>query len=316
MMPNTASTDDLFAVCVDHYAYSEPVAGVLSKVLFWSQFPQYRLRGRLGIFKTDAEIAKDVRKHPKTVGRLLRKVCAPAESGKSNAVFLTRYAPKPWHPSGRVRWLFRTELGDEIIDAAKALAKARLSRKSRKQNVATGRSELHRPAASKRSDRSPRYAATHIKQKHYTDSQTETLSSVEAERETESYEEKGFPEGIERFARLWKTACEECDRPRLAWRPSEVRRWSSELSTFIQEMGVAETPDEDVMARLRVLVRDFEWIKEQMGRAFRRYNTDALLIESFVRYSTKLWLAVEKRLAEKKFETSLPPKKSLSEYKI
>src|SRR6478735_7893972 len=89
------------------------------------------------------------------------------------------------------------------------------------------------------------------------ESHSESLSSAEAERETESYEEKGFPEGIERFASFWKTACEECNRPTLAWRPSEVRGWSSKLSKFIQEMGVAGTSDEDVMARLRVLVRDF-----------------------------------------------------------
>jgi hypothetical protein len=161
MTRSIASTDDLFAVCADRYGYPEPAARVLSDVLYWSQFPQHHLRGQLGIFKTDGELARELHKHPKTVGRLLRKVCAPAESGKPDAVFLTRYAPKPWHPSGRVRWLFRTELGDEIIAYALERAEVRLSRKrSRKQNAATGRRDMHRSAASKRSDRSPQYAAT------------------------------------------------------------------------------------------------------------------------------------------------------------
>ena len=77
-------------------------------------------------------------------------------------------------------------------------------------------------------------------------------------------------------------------------------------------MGVAETPDEDVMARLRLLVGDLSWLSERMGTAFMQYNTDGLLIQSFVRYSTKLWLATENRLAEKR-EAS---KSKLSEYKI
>ena len=80
---------------------------------------------------------------------------------------------------------------------------------------------------------------------------------------------------------------------------------------------MAETSDDDVMARLRVLIRDFESIKERMGRAFERYDTDGLHIESFVRYSTKLWLAAEKTVAEElKAPKFKPLVKSLSEYKI
>ena len=55
------------------------------------------------------------------------------------------------------------------------------------------------------------------------------------------------------------------------------------------------------MARLRVLVSDFDYISEQMGPAFRRYNADGLLIESFVQFSTKLWLAAERILKDQAF---------------
>ena len=246
MARNTVSSDDLFTVCAHQYGYAESVARVLSNLLFWSQFAQNYFRGHIGIYKTDGELARELHKHPKTVGRLLREVSAPAEKDKPRAVFHTRYGPKPGAPGGRVRWLFRTELGDQIIEAAKARAEARLSQKSRRQNAATGRREMQGSATPKRFDRSPQYAATHIRQNHFSNSRTDTLSSAEAERETpNSYEEKESREGIERLVRCWKTVCEECNRPELAWRTSEVRRWSAGLGKFIHERGVADMSDEN-----------------------------------------------------------------------
>ncbi len=41
-------------------------------------------------------------------------------------------------------------------------------------------------------------------------------------------------------------------------------------------------------------------VTERMGPAFMKYNRDGLLIESFVRYGTKLWLAAGKKLAEQR----------------
>ena len=87
MARKIVSDDDLFDVCADRYGYTEPLGRTLSNVLFWSQFAQHRLRRQLGFFKTDAELARDIHKHPKTVGRLLREVCAPAENEKRGAVF-------------------------------------------------------------------------------------------------------------------------------------------------------------------------------------------------------------------------------------
>ena len=60
------------------------------------------------------------------------------------------------------------------------------------------------------------------------------------------------------------------------------------------------------MARLRLLAGDFSWLRERMGPAFMRYNTDGLLIQSFVRYGTKLWLATENKLAEREASKSKP----------
>jgi hypothetical protein len=320
---NNPTASDFFEVCLRHFP--EPQARVASELLFWSQFAEHTFRGRTGFYKENRELGEKIGKHPKSVGRILRKFCALVGEDRPDALFIIDHGPKPRARSGRVRWLSRTPRGDELVIAAqkfaaeRQLAAARRGRKTRGQNVAIEEHKAGLSVSAKGPDRSPQNVATHLKQKHFSDSQTDTLSSAEAERETESYEEKGFPEGIERFARLWKTVCEECNRPTLAWRPSEVRGWSSKLSKFIQEMGVAETPDEDVMARLRVLVRDFDSIKYQMSRAFERYNTDGLHIESFVRYSTKLWLAAEKRLEEERKASKLKAsnhRKSLSDMKI
>ena len=82
-------------------------------------------------------------------------------------------------------------------------------------------------------------------------------------------------------------------------------------------MGVAKASDEDVIARLRLLAGDLEWLRERMGDAFMGYNSDGLLIESFVRYGKKLWLAAEKRLAEERKAKSLASQRpSLANYKI
>src|SRR5262245_39416083 len=108
MTRDIASSDDIFAVCATSYDYPEPIARVLSHTLYWSQHPKHELAGQLGIYKTDAELAKELHKHPKTIGRLLRQVCSPVGSDKPRPVFHTRYAPMPSQYSGRVRWLFRT----------------------------------------------------------------------------------------------------------------------------------------------------------------------------------------------------------------
>jgi hypothetical protein len=310
-----ATTPDLFQVSLRHF--SQPVASVASELLFWSQCGEHKLRGREGFYKEDADLVQAIGKDASSIRRALARICAKVGEDRPEALFEIAHGPKPGQRSGQVRWLFRKPRGDELIGEALLLAQAR---QEKRQRSATKRSGKAPPVGRIRPHRSAQNERTLSIQMDSSESHSESLSSAEAERETESYEEKGFPEGIERFASFWKTACEECNEPTLAWRPSEVRRWSSKLSEFIQEMGVAQMSDEDVMARLRVLVRDFELIKERMGRAFERYNTDGLHIESFVRYSTKLWLATEKIVEEErkasKFKASRPLVKDLSEYKI
>ena len=140
-----ASRDDLFAVCADRFP--EPVARVASILLFWSQLAQHHFRGRLGIYKTDADIAAEIRKHPKTAGRLVVKVCALPGTTFASDLFVMAYGPKPRAHSGRVRWLFRTALGDQLIDKALELAGVPPSAEAscghqRKQISLTGHCEI------------------------------------------------------------------------------------------------------------------------------------------------------------------------------
>ena len=54
-MQLTALEVDIFRVC--RKRYPERIARVASVALYWSQFAEYQLRGRLGIYKTDDDLA-------------------------------------------------------------------------------------------------------------------------------------------------------------------------------------------------------------------------------------------------------------------
>src|SRR5206468_2390684 len=100
------SSSDLFQVCLQYF--TEPEARVASEVLFWSQFAEHEVRGRVGFFKEDRELGEAIGKHPKSVGRTLIKLCAKLGEDNPEALFIVEHGPKPWAKSGRVRWLFRT----------------------------------------------------------------------------------------------------------------------------------------------------------------------------------------------------------------
>jgi hypothetical protein len=256
MMPrsNNPTASDFFEVCLRHFP--EPQARVASELLFWSQFAEHTFRGRIGFYKENRELGEKIGKHPKSVGRTLRKFCALVGEDRPDALFIIDHGPKPRARSGRVRWLIRTPRGDELVIVAQTLAAERqlaaaLRLKTRRRNAAIGEHKTGPSVSAKGPDRSPQYAATHLEQKNFSDSQTDTLSLAEERETPDFYEEKESREEIkiEKFASFWKTACEECNKPTLAWRPSEVSLWSPGLGKFIQEMGIAETPDEEVMAR-------------------------------------------------------------------
>ena len=65
------TTPDLFQVCRRHY--SQPVASVAAEFLFWSQCGQYKLRGREGLYKEDADLVQVIGKHASSIRRALSR---------------------------------------------------------------------------------------------------------------------------------------------------------------------------------------------------------------------------------------------------
>ena len=116
---------------------------------------------------------------------------------------------------------------------------------------------------------------------------------------------------------MWNLTCEECNRPELAWHPSEIRRWSAKLSEFIQEVGLADMSKDDLLSCFRLLVEDLAWLSDWVSPAFMRHNSHGLQPGGLALYGPQVWRAVERRLAEKRsplFDQMVAP--SLNDYKI
>jgi hypothetical protein len=292
------TTSDLFKVCRRYF--SEPEARVASELLFWSQFAQHEFRGRVGFYKEDRELGEQLGKHPKSIGRTLRRFSAMPGEDRPDALFIIDHGPKPRARSGRVRWLFRTKRGDGLVSEAEEYSATRL-RKKREQVAAIVEHQTGRPIRVNYVDRSPQNVATHIEQINDSDSLAESLSSVRKQREKPdlSKEEK-LQEGVTRLERLWAKACIEKGQPTLIWLPSDVRRWSGKLDELMRTLRLNELCDEDLLKRLRLLTGDLAELgcDSVMGPQFMNYNRHGLLIESFAKFGQKLWRVLEAELAE------------------
>ena len=126
-----ASDIDLFRLCRE--IYPERIARVASVALFWSQWAKHELRGRIGIYKTDADLADQIGRRPKTCGVNLIEVCTTSE--EPAALFQVAYGPKAGQHAGHCRWLFLTPRGEQIIEAAKKSASGARAGKTRTTNA-------------------------------------------------------------------------------------------------------------------------------------------------------------------------------------
>ena len=188
------TSSDLFKVCRRYL--KEPQARVASELLFWSQFAEHEFRGRVGFYKEDRELAEAIGKHPKSVGRTVITICAKPGEDKSESLFIIDHGPKPKARAGRVRWLFRTKRGDELVSEAEEYSAARL-RKKRERVAAIVEHQTSQPIRVNCVDRSPQNVATHIEeQMNASNSLAENLSSVRKQRETPDLsKEKNFRKG-------------------------------------------------------------------------------------------------------------------------
>ena len=126
------------------------------------------------------------------------------------SLFIIDHGPKPKARAGRVRWLFRTKRGDELVSEAEEYSAARL-RKKRERVAAIVEHQTSQPIRVNCVDRSPQNVATHIEeQMNASDSLAENLSSVRKQRETPDLSKrKKLQEGVRRLERLWAKVCNE-----------------------------------------------------------------------------------------------------------
>ncbi len=292
----TVSEPELFGIC--RQLYSEPIARVTSVALYWTQFALHRLRGQLGIYKTDDDLGNAIGRHPKTAGTNLMKVCSPRGQNPGAALFEVTYGPKAGQDGGRCRWLFITPRGEQIIETARKQRGAReLVKRNRASTGEKGcRSEETPDENIKRrqstdtisTDQSPRMTPTLFTE----DSSaipSNNISSRNQRERLKNYSEKGVPEGKEsRISRLWEQACKSSGRSDRLWRPSEVRKFHGAFSEIESMAFVKEMSDQTLSERLKLLCNDLKRVEADMSEAFSLFNKDGLRAQSFAIYGDKL----------------------------
>ena len=195
-----ATTRDLFQVC--RRCFSGPVAIVAAELLFWSQYGQYKLRGRAGFFKEDADLVEAIGKDASSIRRALSPICAKVSEDRPEALFEIDHGPKPGQRSGRVRWLFRMPRGDEMIREAFHLAQTRQEKRQRSSANRSGKSQSVRRDWTHRSAQNER---TLYNQMDSSETHSESLSSKQCGRE----KTKSFGKEDERKEKLRSESLKE-----------------------------------------------------------------------------------------------------------
>ena len=296
MPKDRATTPDLVRVCRRYY--TRPEAEVAAEVLYWSQFAKHKLRGadRIGFFKEDAELAETIAKDRSSIRRALASICAKPGEERPETLFIREHGPRPWERSGRVRWLFRTPRGHELISEALLLS---ASREGKRQKASTGRSDKTRPMSADCTERSAQNEPTLIKQNHYSESQPESLSSPRNEREKSEPELQDKNQEVEKVATIWNEACHASGETSLVWLPTEVKRFSAGLAEIIDVMRLDELSNEELLKRFRLLCRKDSADHFGPSLPFKEYNRHGITIQSFARYGRELMRAVDAELAER-----------------
>jgi hypothetical protein len=291
-----AITPDLVRVCRRYYTRAE--AEVAGELLYWSQFAEHTLRAgeRVGFYKEDADLADAIGKHPSSIHRALSTVCAKPGEERPETLFIIKHGPRPWERSGRVRWLFITSRGRELIGEAKQLADGR---DKKRQKAFTGRSGKTPPVSLDRKDQSAQNEPTLIEQNYPSESRAPFLSSKRVQRENpDSYMgKKEDQEAIQRVVSIWNATCLECKEPRLAWLPSDIQRLAPRLAEVIRHLQLAELSDEEISKRFRLVCGEESiLVFDSLGPTFVSFNRYGLAIDTFAKFGPRVWRAIEETL--------------------
>jgi DNA-binding MarR family transcriptional regulator len=291
---------ELFQACLK--SYREGIARAASVALFWSQFAKHRLRGRVGIYKTDADLGQHLGKHPKVAGSNLMEVCAkPGESARG-FLFEVAYGPKAGQDGGRCRWLFLTPKGAELIDAVRD---ERLARESARREKRMRQPRAKKAAAEEINVISPVNEAPFLRSPQNTPTlftedssvrRPNKLSRTTREISVESSEE--IREEIDRIPGVWNLACERIGRQDLMWRRSEVSTFRPEFREIASLPFVRQMTDEVLLARLKLLCEDLKSVSSDLSEAFSKFNRPGLKAQSFAKYGERLLELAGERISK------------------
>ena len=306
--PIKPSADDIFRIC--RKKYPEGVARVASVVLYWAQFASHHFHGKLGFYKTDADLGDAIGRHGKTAGANLLKVCTPFGQNNATALFEVRYGPKAGQDSGRCRWLFLTLQGEQIIKAA---LEDRLAREDAKRGRRARRGGLHEPDSVASDDAPTRQSASVVfgnrrpqisptlSTEHFSITPSVNLSGRRREISVEDRQEEDKAEALKRIPGLWEIACERCGREDLVWRSSHVKQFADQFLEIALSRNVRRMSDEELLDRLTLLCGNLQRVDREMSEAFSSHNKSGLTAQSFSKYGDKLLvLAGDKLEWEKK----------------
>jgi hypothetical protein len=275
---------------------SEPHARVATYIIFWFQLAKHRRKGRVGLYKTDQELETDTGK--RSAGRLLLHLaCAsavpapkpkPIRLRQTKPLFEIDYGPKPGQGSGRVRWIYLTEVSLKIIDEAL---------EAREEKSSSGKAKPHLPVAMKCSDQSSKKSAIPIDQTDTSYIPTNSLSGSKAkENALGSKEVLGT---INRVFQAWNTSCTKSGKSQLKWSDLDQKRFLPELSHLVDVLQIDKLSDQVLEARMTVLCTRLNSVMYDMSDSFQAYNTNGLIAQSFAKYGQQLLIDAEKLLSKK-----------------
>jgi hypothetical protein len=274
-------------------------ARAAAHVLFWLQHAKMTLKGRCGIYKEDAELAQNLGGHAKTAGRLILDLADVTKATRSKkltlkeALFEIGYGPKPGQRTGRVRWIFATQVSQRVLDDA---------RKLRQEKIAKGEKKISSMLAANQTSQLPQIAPILSSQITYTNKPQEFLSTPKTKKKAHQPLPDSAQAEISRLANTWNEQCQVHNRNTLVWLPNDVEKHTGELWAIIEVCQIENLSDEALKMRLALLCNRLGEVSGYLSDSFRKYNTNGLRLSSFAMYGQQLWTELEQFIIDKQRE--------------
>ena len=257
------------------------------------------LKGRRGIYKEDAELAQNLGGHAKTAGRLIVDLADVTKATRSKKLTLKEplfeigYGPKPGQRSGRVRWIFATEVSRRFLDDAG---------RARQEKSAKGGKKISSVLVVNQTSQSPQIAPILSSQITDNNKPQEFLSIPKTKKKAHQPLPESAQAEISRLANTWNQQCQVHNRNTLVWLPTDVEKHAGELWAIIEVCQIENLSDEALKIRLALLCNRLEEVFGHLSESFQKYNTNGLQLSSFAMYGRKLWTEVDQFIIDKQKE--------------